>query len=322
MREKYLERFYAGETLAASRLMSLVEKGGEEAEAILTQLFPRTGHAYRVGVTGLTGAGKSTLISALIRRYREKKLTVGVVAEDPTSPFSGGAILGDRVRMQDTAGDEGVFIRSIASRGNETGLSASAVALADVLDAFGRDVILLETIGIGQLEYRIGFSAHTTVVVLTPDAGGEVQSLKSGLMEIGDLFVVNKADRTHGSRYADGLRSMLELRSVEGAWLPQVVETVATRDEGVDELVRAIDTHRSYLAQNGRMEKKRTLALRNRTTTIVEQKLKEFFWENTYIKDTLDRALQAVVAGRKSPYEAAGEIVEPLRIEKKKGGTR
>jgi LAO/AO transport system kinase len=302
--------------------MSLVEKGGDEAEAILSELFPRMGRSYRIGVTGLAGAGKSTLINALTRRYRAKGQTVGVVAEDPTSPFSGGAILGDRVRMQDATGDEGVFIRSIASRGSETGLSARATELADVLDAFGRDIIFLETIGVGQLEYRVRFSAHTTVVVLTPDAGDDVQSLKSGLMEVGDLFVVNKADRSHAGRYADDLRSMLELRSVEGTWLPPVVGTVATRNEGIDELLESIDIHRAYLSQNDRMEQKRVEALRNRTTMIIEEKLKELFWENAYIKEKLDGVLDAVVAGKKSPYEVAGEIIEPLKIEKKRGSTR
>ncbi len=322
MSAKYLERFYAGEVLAASRLMSLVEKGGDEAEAVLSELFPRMGRSYRVGVTGLTGAGKSTLINALIRRYRDQGLTVGVVAEDPTSPFTGGAILGDRVRMQDATGDEGVFIRSIASRGSETGFSSCASELADVLDAFGLDLIFLETIGVGQLEYRVQFSAHTTVVVLTPDAGDDVQSLKSGLMEVGDVFVVNKADRSHAQRYADDLRSMLELRCVEGGWLPSVVATVATRDEGIDELIEAVDIHRSSLSQEDRMEQKRVTALRNRTTMIVEEKLKEFFWKNAYIKEKLDGLLEAVVAGKKSPYEVAGEIIKPLKIENKKGGTR
>jgi LAO/AO transport system kinase len=191
-----------------------------------------------------------------------------------------------------------------------------------VLDAFGRDVIFLETIGIGQLEYRIHFSAHTTIVVFTPDAGDDVQSLKSGLMEIGDVFVVNKADRSHARRYADDLRSMLELRSSGDAWLPPVVGTVATRDEGTDELVESIEAHRSYLSHDSRMDQKRTAALRNRTTMIIEEKLKEFFWENAYIKEKLEGVLKEVFAGRKSPYEVAGEIIAPLKIEKRKGGTR
>ncbi len=241
MNSDYLERFKQGETLAASRLLSVVERGGDPAEQVLDTLFSGVGRAYRVGITGLTGSGKSTVINELTRRYRARQQTVGIVAEDPTSPFSGGAILGDRVRMSAALGDDGVFIRSIASRGNETGLSATATELADVLDAFGRDVIMLETIGIGQLEYKIRFSAHTTVVVLTPDAGDDVQSMKSGLMEVGQVFVVNKADRGHAQRFAADLRSTLELRTPERAWVPPVVETVAVDGTGIDSLDGEID---------------------------------------------------------------------------------
>ncbi|MDH3216518.1 MAG: methylmalonyl Co-A mutase-associated GTPase MeaB [Candidatus Krumholzibacteria bacterium] len=309
MHAEYFNGFYRGEILAVSRLMSVVERGGEEAEAILNEIFPKVGRAYRVGVTGLTGAGKSTLVNELTRRCRLRGQTVGVVAEDPTSPFSGGAILGDRVRMQDSTGDEGVFIRSIASRGSETGLSACANELADVLDAFGRDIIFLETIGIGQLEYRIRYSGHTTAVVLTPDAGDDVQSLKSGLMEIGDIFVVNKADRAHAQRYADDLRSMLELTGSSREWLPPVVNTVAVKGEGVDELMEAIERHRAYLSDGGRFEQKRIESLQNRITTVVDEKTKELFWKRDHTKRMLEDLLEEVVSGQKSPYQAANEII-------------
>jgi LAO/AO transport system kinase len=272
-------------------------------------VFAKVGRSYRIGVTGLTGSGKSTLVNQLTRRFRQRGATVGVVAEDPTSPFTGGAILGDRVRMIDAAGDDGVFIRSIASRGSETGLSTCATELADVLDAFGRDIIFLETIGIGQLEYKIRYSGHTTAVVLTPDAGDDVQSLKSGLMEIGDIFVVNKADRSHAERYANDLRSMIDLTSSEKDWLPPVVATVAVKDEGIDDLLAAVDRHRAFLQEGDRMEKKRIEALRNRITMVVEDRLKEMFWQNDRTMETLDKMIGEVTSGKKSPYQVAHELI-------------
>ncbi len=249
MPENYYDKFRAGDMLAASRLMSCVERGGPEAEAVLSRLFPDVGRAYRVGITGGTGSGKSTLIDNLIGRIRSAGQTVGVVAEDPTSPFSGGAVLGDRVRMTGATGDTGVFIRSIASRGSETGFSVLADELADVLDAFGRDMILLETIGVGQLEYKIRFSASTTVVVFTPESGDDVQGLKSGLMEVGDIFVVNKSDRPQADLFVADLRSTLKVRYRGADWSPPVVATTAHEDGGSGELMDAILVHRGYLEQ-------------------------------------------------------------------------
>ncbi len=309
MSNEYFERFFSGDPLAASRLMSIIEQGGDKAEKTLHTIFPLIGRAYRIGITGLTGAGKSSLINRLIVKYRERGATVGVIAEDPTSPFSGGAILGDRIRMQDRTGDPGVFIRSIASRGSETGLSTCAAELADVLDAFGRDIILLETIGVGQLEHRIRFSAFTSVVVLTPDAGDDVQGLKSGIMEVGEIFVVNKADRPRSERFVQQLRSMLVLRTAEGNWIPPVIPTVAREGEGTDELMTAIDAHREFIQDSGILEQKRIDSLRNRIAMTVEDKLKEMFWKNKYTQKNFDQVFDQVKTGKISPYEAAGKLL-------------
>jgi len=285
--------------------MSMIERGGEEAENVLDALFPKVGRAYRIGITGLTGAGKSSLINRLSRIRRDKGERVGVIAVDPTSPFSGGALLGDRIRMGEVSGDEGVFIRSIASRGSDSGLSSCADELADVLDAFGSDVIFLETVGIGQQEYRIGFSVHTTVVVLVPEAGDDIQSLKSGLMEIGDVFVVNKADRENASRYADDLRAMLKLRHSSNGWCPLVVSTSAVKGEGVEELDRALLDHRSFLDREGGIAEKKRSFIRNRISMIVEERLRENFWGNAYIERKMDELIDESMNGKRSPYEAA-----------------
>jgi LAO/AO transport system kinase len=322
MTNDYYKQFFSGNALAASRLMTFVERGGERAEKTLDTVFPKIGRSYRVGITGLTGAGKSTLINGLIAEYRKRNLTVGVIAEDPTSPFTGGAILGDRIRMQERGGDEGVFIRSIASRGSETGLSTCATELADILDAFGRDVILLETIGVGQLEYKIRFSAFTTVVVLTPDAGDDVQGLKSGIMEIGEVFVVNKSDRPKSANFAEELKSMLDLRYNGKEWIPPVLMSVANRDEGIEDVLKAIESHRSYIERTGELEQKRIEGYKNRIHMVVEEKLKEYFWRNNYIQDRFDAIFEQVKEGTKSPYQAARELTSHVTIEAGKEGRK
>jgi LAO/AO transport system kinase len=315
MTDTDFDKFLQGDVLVAARMMSRVERGGPEAEAILDRLFPHMGGAYRVGITGGTGSGKSTLIDALVRRYRSGGLTIGVVAEDPTSPFSGGAVLGDRIRMTSAAGDPGVFIRSIASRGSETGFSVLADELADVLDAFGRNLILLETIGVGQLEYKIRFSAFTTVVVFTPEAGDDVQGLKSGLMEIGDIFVVNKADRPRAGQFAADLRAALDFRYHDADWSPPVISTVARGGAGVNLLEEAIAAHRRHLESAGALEKRWREGLKNRIRYLAEDKIGAQFWGNPYIQTRFDGIVNQVVSNGLSPYEAANRLVESLRID-------
>lgn len=314
--DQLFDRFDGGEVLAASRVMSIVERGGEDAEAVLDRLFPRLGRAYRVGITGGTGGGKSTIINALVRRLRDEGRTLGVVAEDPTSPFTGGAILGDRVRMNHAVGDDGVFVRSIASRGSETGFSVLADELADVLDAFGRDIILLETTGVGQLEFRIRYSADTTVVVFTPEGGDEVQSLKSGLVEIGDIFVVNKADRPQADAFARHLSGALELRYEGRDWVPPVVATIAHEEKGIEDLHAAIGRHRRHLADDGRLQARRRAGLERKVRSIAEEKLGAVFWRNPYIQSRFGGIFREVTGGSLSPYAAARRLVDDVRVDR------
>jgi len=271
-----VDRVLAGDVRSAARLMRDLDDQAPSARRTMQALFPRTGKAYVVGLTGAPGAGKSSLTDRLIAAYRGQGLTVGVVAVDPTSPFSGGAILGDRIRMQDHALDEGVFIRSMATRGNLGGLSRATADVVLVLDAMGKDVVLVETVGVGQDEIEVAALAHTVVVVSVPGMGDDVQAIKAGVLEIADIFAVNKADREGADRTVRDLQMMLELRrstatrpppdhdalhrfsagepwSPEDArfWEPPIVKTVATRQEGVAELVAAVASHRAHLETTG-----------------------------------------------------------------------
>jgi LAO/AO transport system kinase len=311
-----LQRFLAGDVLAASRVLSLVERGGDEAERMLDTLFSRTGRAYRVAVTGAAGAGKSTLANALTRRFRSRGSTVGIVAEDPSSPFSGGAVLGDRVRMSHAAGDPGVFVRSIASRGSESGLSPLACELADVLDAFGRDVILLESMGVGQVETQIRFTADTVVAVLTPEGGDEVQSLKAGLLEVADILVVNKSDRPGADEFAADLTAMVGLRDAgAGAWMVPVVSTTLRREESMDALADTIARHRAHIDGNGRRDARRREALRARIRLLVEEEARASVRQSATLRERFDGIFERVATGSISPYRAARELGELLKAE-------
>ena len=269
-----VQRALAGDRVAIAKLLSLVEQGGEGARAVMSRLHPHTGNAWSVGITGAPGAGKSTLTDELVMCMREDDLAVGVLAVDPSSPFSGGAILGDRVRMQRHSTDTGVFIRSMASRGHLGGLALATPQSVRVLDAVGKDWVVIETVGVGQVEVEIASQADTTIVVVNPGWGDEVQAAKAGLLEIADIFVVNKADRPGADVTVSDLAGMLDLSSHRG-WKPPIVRTIATTGDGVAELWETIRGHRSFLEADGAVEARRRARLVDELRGLVAERLLE-----------------------------------------------
>jgi LAO/AO transport system kinase len=305
--EALLDRFTAGEPLALARAISVIENQRPGFEALLHALHGRLGHAARVGITGPPGAGKSTLTAALARAFRDAGERVGVIAVDPSSPFTGGALLGDRIRMDDLATEPGIFIRSMASRGSHGGLSATTREATDLMDAFGFDRILLETVGVGQAELEIASQADTTVVVLVPESGDGIQAMKAGLMEVADLFVVNKSDRPGADRLRKEIRMVKHLREAgdDGGWEPPVLMTVASAGEGVDELEAALREHARHLAATGGLAERRHAAALEHTRMVLERTLvrrADAEWA---------RALAAEgdpLASGDSPYEVARRL--------------
>ena len=305
-----VEAAVAGDRAALARLISLVERGGEAAREVGRLAYPLGGKAYTVGITGAPGAGKSTLTDRLVAHRRVGGEEVGVLAIDPSSPFTGGAILGDRVRMQDHALDEGVFIRSMATRGHLGGLALAAPEAVRVLDAAGLRLVLLETVGVGQVEVEVAGTADTTVVVVNPGWGDAVQANKAGLLEVADLFVINKADRPGANETERDLRQMLELSSL-GEWAPPIVRTVAARDEGVDELWAKVAEHRSFLEASGLLDERRSRRLTAEVREIVVRSLER--WAYRMSSGPEFDALRAdVVERRLDPYTAAEALLAKL----------
>jgi LAO/AO transport system kinase len=301
-------RAVEGDRGSVAKLISIVESGGPDAAAAGAALYPHTGNAYTLGLTGAPGAGKSSLTDALIARMRREDLEVGVLAIDPTSPFSGGAILGDRVRMQDHATDAGVYIRSMATRGHLGGLALATPRAARVLDAAGKPWIIVETVGVGQVEVDIAGAADTTVVVVNPGWGDGVQANKAGLMEIADLFVVNKADRPGVAETVRDLELMLDL-SGHTDWRPKIVQTVATRSEGIDELWDAIGEHRAFEEEGGRLERRREARLRDEVRAIVRARLEDQV-VNACDGEVFEDLVARVRTRELDPHAAAAELLD------------
>lgn len=299
--------------MAVARAITAVEKGGAGAIELLRALHSHTGSAHRVGITGPPGSGKSTLINRLIAHYCSLDISVAVIAIDPTSPYTQGALLGDRIRMMDVGRDNDVFVRSMASRGFQGGLSYATHDAIDILDAAGFDYILIETVGVGQSELDIANTADTVMAVLVPESGDSVQAMKAGLMEIADVFVLNKCDRPDSNSAYAAIRSMLDLRSpAKDVWGPEIVKTVASTGQGTGDLAAGIVRHREYLHASDSLQKRKEQRLRQQVKRIVERTISAELWDATGSNE-LAAAIRPVLDGDLSPYELARSIVDRYR---------
>ena len=337
MMDQLLTDFRAGKRTALARAITIVENRRDGFLDILNAVHPELGRAHRIGITGPPGAGKSTLSAALVQHFRNEGKTVAVVAVDPTSPFTGGALLGDRIRMNDVAMDPGVFIRSMATRGSLGGLSMTTKEVADVMDAFGFDYILIETVGVGQSELDVAAAADSTVVVLVPESGDSIQAMKAGLMEIADLFVINKADRPGADRLAREVDMMLHLRlgnalknvpahhgvikrkgervrerEREGEWTIPVLQTVAETSKGVPELIATLGKHRDWLSSSGELAERRRKRLKERVREAVERQLQSVVWRDKGGERMLEDALGDMESGKSTPYVVADRILAAI----------
>ncbi len=327
--DELLSAVRRGEHRAVARAITLVERDAEGARDVVQRLYPHTGGAHVVGITGAPGTGKSTLVNELAKALRQREKLVGIIAVDPSSPFSGGALLGDRIRMRDLAGDEGIFIRSMASRGSLGGLAAATAAAIKVLDAAGFDVVLVETVGAGQAEVEIANVAHTVIVIEAPGMGDDIQSIKAGILEIADLLVVNKADRPGASSTVKALRAMLHMgrtsrrrtsRDGEGAshngdsthlWDVKVYETIATEGEGVERVIDAVEAHWDYLQESGEWLEREKSRSRQELEQLLHMRLMETVRATVSPSDR-ERLIEAVAAREIDPYSAVVELFEQI----------
>jgi LAO/AO transport system kinase len=311
--ERLIKEILDSNKLSIARGISLVENESPYSQELLKLLFKSTGNAYLIGITGPPGAGKSTLTNLLTKILRENNYKVGIIAVDPTSPFTGGALLGDRIRMQEIGTDDGVFIRSMATRGSLGGLSKKAREACEILDAAGKDFIIIETVGVGQSELDIAKTADTTIVVLVPESGDSVQTMKAGLMEIGDIFVINKCDREGADALATALKTMLHLKMKEhDDWAIKVIKTIGTQNKGIDDLYNEILKHKTYLASNGKMTGKRKENLMKKINELVNNRLEVTFWSDER-KHILEKNLDHIMNRKLTPYDFVDELIKKFK---------
>jgi LAO/AO transport system kinase len=299
----------AGRYRALGKAISLVERDEPAAETLLAEIYPATGRARIIGITGSPGAGKSTLVASMAKHYRAQGKRVGIVAVDPTSPFTGGAILGDRIRMAELYTDRGVFIRSMATRGFLGGLARATNDVVDVLDASGFDVVLVETVGVGQDEVEVVRTVQTNLVILVPGMGDDIQAIKAGIMEIGDIFVVNKADRPGADKTVTEVTMMMSLVEEDGDYVPPIIKTVASKGQGITELDAAIEKHLEYSKSSGELERRNRERVRIRVETMLKEKFMERLLASTPDYEAL---LDDVVHKRNNPHDAAMGLLAPL----------
>ena len=304
-----VEGVLSGSRLALSRGITYVENEYDEAVDIMRKLYPHTGNAYVIGITGPPGAGKSTLTDKLAKEYRKQGKLVGIIAVDPTSPYTGGAILGDRIRMMDLSMDEGVFIRSMATRGSLGGLSQKTADVVKLMDAFGMDVIIIETVGVGQSEVDIVKTADTTMVVLVPGLGDDIQAIKAGILEIGDLFTINKADRDGVDKLNIELEMMLELNPKGVDWRPPINRTVAEKSEGVVEVISSIEAHAAYLRESGELAVRRKDRLKSELFTMVNDRINRYIAKKVIGSEGFEETLASLQNRAIDPYTVVNKIV-------------
>lgn len=303
-----MKDFWNGNRRALARAITIVEDERDGYEDIMKDIYHHTGRAQVIGITGAPGAGKSTLSDALIKQFRKQGKTVGIVAVDPTSPFSGGAILGDRIRMNDLTLDKGVYIRSMGTRGSLGGLSRKTADAVKLMDAFGLDVIFIETVGVGQSEVDIVKNADTTLVVLVPGLGDDIQAIKAGILEIGDVFVINKCDRDGADRLNVEIEMMLDLGEVQN-WRPPIERTIANKDQGVEDVVTALGDHRKYLEESGLLEERRRERARSEMLEMIHDRISRHIEENLSKTGEFNGYVEDVFERKTDPFTVVDSIV-------------
>ena len=309
MTNNFVNGVLKGDPLSIARVITMIENNHEKAIPIIKTLHRHTGKAHIIGITGVMGSGKSSLIYELAKKYREKNKKIGIIAIDPTSPFSGGALLGDRIRMMNLADDENVFIRSMGTRGMLGGLTSAVYDTINILDAAGKDIIMVETVGVGQAEVDIVKIADTTLVVLVPGLGDSIQTIKAGIMEIGDIFVVNKADRPGVEQTIAELKTMLDLTRIVTERETPIITTIAPERKGIDELINEIEKHKKYLKKNNMFEEKRRKRYETELVEIIKRKLTSLIFDETNLKEKIQSLTDQILKKEIDPHTAAEEIL-------------